>query len=74
MNIGANMKYTTINVHISEVIVGDSIVHQGVLQTVSANNIKSGFCGVTLFGDSYRLGTIPVLKAKFFNLEKYAKK
>ena len=51
-------------VHISKISAGDTIVaNDGKLTTVCANNIKrGGFCGDTIFGDSYRSGTIPVQK------------
>ena len=51
-------------VHISKISAGDTIIaNDGKLTTVCANNIKrGGFCGDTLFGDSYRSGTIPVQK------------
>ena len=33
---------------------------------VCENNIKRNtFCGTTLFGDNYNLGTIPVVKVTF---------
>jgi hypothetical protein len=50
-------------VHISQVSAGDTIEHEGKLTTICANNIKrDSFMGITLFGDSYRLGTKPVQK------------
>ncbi len=51
-------------VHISQISKGDTIVaNDGKLTTVCTNNIeRGGFCGDTLFGDSYRSGTIPVQK------------
>jgi len=50
-------------VHISTIKSGDTIEHEGKLTTVCANNIKrGGFCGDTLFGDSYRSGTVLVKK------------
>lgn len=56
---------TTKNVHISTITSGDTINHNGQLRTVTASNIKTGFMGVTLFGDSYNMGTIPVKKVSF---------
>jgi hypothetical protein len=44
------------NVHISMIAVGDTVEHEGKLKTVCKNNIKRGFCGRTLFGDSYHAG------------------
>ena len=53
----------TNSVHISQISAGDTIVHNGIVTTVSGNNIKrSEFMGRTLFGDSYELGTKPVEK------------
>ena len=47
----------TDKVHISQIRVGDTILHDGVMTTISGNNIKrSEFIGTTLFGDSYNLG------------------
>lgn len=43
--------------HISEVVVGDIVNHNGELLTVTANDIKyDSFLGYSLFGDSYSLG------------------
>lgn len=53
----------TQSVHISTISAGDTIIHEGKLTTVCSNNIKrGGFCGDTLFGDSYRSGSTPVQK------------
>jgi len=50
-------------VHISQISSGDTIEHYGKLTTVSGNNIKrDAFMGITLFGDSYNLGTKAVNK------------
>lgn len=57
------MKYKLTPVHINDVKPGNTIEFEGHLRTVCKNDIKKGFCGVTLFGDSYRLGTQPVLLA-----------
>ena len=54
------MKKTIIQKHISTIKTGDSVIHNGNEMTVNNDNIKSGFMGTTLFGDSYRMGTIPV--------------
>lgn len=44
-------------VHISQIQVGDTILHNGEQKTVSGNNLKlCRFMGTTLFGDSYNLG------------------
>jgi hypothetical protein len=48
---------TTEQVHISRIKAGDTIIHNGVLTTVCANNIKfDTFIGTSLFGDSYNMG------------------
>jgi len=48
---------TTEQIHISRIRVGDTILHNGEVKTVSGNNVKrSEFMGITLFGDSYHLG------------------
>jgi len=56
-------KYKTEEVHISTIKSGDTILHtDNKITTVCNNNIKRGFCGITLFGDSYNSGTILVKK------------
>jgi hypothetical protein len=56
-------KYTIKQVHISTIKSGDTILHSdNKITTVCNNNIKRGFCGITLFGDSYRSGTILIKK------------
>lgn len=54
----------TINVHISEIRPGDTVIHtDGRIRTVCKSDIhRSQFMGISLFGDTYRLGTIPVKK------------
>ena len=61
------MNYTIEEINISQVRSGDTILHtDGLVRTVSDNNIKrSPFMGVTLFGDSYKLGTLPVKRLKY---------
>lgn len=58
------MKYTIVPVHISSIRRGDTVSHDGHLKTVCLTNLKREFGEVTLFGDSYRLGTLPVLLAR----------
>jgi len=49
------------NTHIDNIRVGDTVEHNGVVETVCAKNIKRDrLMGTTLFGDNYRLGTKPV--------------
>lgn len=60
------MKGKTELVHISQIKSGDTVLHEGVLQTVSGNNMKEcKFMGRTLFGDSYNLGTKLVSRFTF---------
>jgi hypothetical protein len=57
---------TTIKlVHIDSIVAGDTIMHDGKIQTVCHNSIKRGFCGKTLFGDSYRMGSVKVQLVTF---------
>lgn len=56
----------TEDVHISQITHGDTIEHNGKVTTISRNNIKrGGFCGTTIFGDSYNMGTKLVKRVKF---------
>ena len=56
-------KYKIEEVHISTIKSGDTILHtDNKITTVCNNNIKRGFCGITLLGDSYNMGTIRVKK------------
>ena len=50
-------------VHVSEVKPGDTVFHGGKDRTVGKKDVRYGsFMGTTLFGDSYRLGQVPVKK------------
>lgn len=50
-------------VHISSIKKGDTVIClDGYCRTVGSVNLDRGFCGVTLFGDSYNTGTKPVKK------------
>lgn len=56
----------TIQVHISEIRPGDTVLHDGHERTVCRSDIKSDtFMGVSIFGDSYRAGTKKVTKVIF---------
>ncbi len=56
-------KYKIVDVHISTIKSGDTILHtDDKITTICNNNIKRGFCGITLFGDSYRSGSVLVKK------------
>lgn len=51
------MNYSIKEVHISLIMPGDTIEHNGDLKTVCKNNIKfNQFLGTTIFGDSYMCG------------------
>lgn len=54
------MKIT--NTHISLIRIGDTILcRDGKIRTVCGHNIKrDSFDGITIFGDPYNLGYIPV--------------
>lgn len=60
--------YTIKNVHISNIKIGDTILHtDGKIRTVCQNDIKKdAFTGISLFGDTYFLGTKPVKQIIFF--------
>lgn len=47
----------TIDVHISTIKIGDTILHNGEVKTVCRRTFGwSSFMGLTLFGDCYHLG------------------
>jgi hypothetical protein len=57
------MTHDTFSVHIDTIRVGDAVERGGVMVTVCRKDIKSSvFMGTTLFGDSYRCGTLLVKK------------
>lgn len=45
-----------VKINIKDLVVGDTIVHNGKEMTVGSKDIKYGFCGITVFGDSYNCG------------------
>ena len=57
------MTYDVVHTHIDLIQPGDTIEVDGHLRTVSPGAIRKGFMGTTLWGDSYRLGTLPVKRA-----------
>ena len=57
------MTYVVTPTHINLIRPGDTIEVDGHLKTVSPGAIRKGFMGTTLWGDSYRLGTLPVKRA-----------
>lgn len=53
--------FDTVQIHITDLNAGDTIIHGGLMRTVCSNDIKKdGFMGVSVFGDSYRSGHKPV--------------
>ena len=53
----------TEEVHISRIMPGDTIYHNGKEMTVCKKDItRDDFMGISIFGDCYRLGTTPVLR------------
>ena len=59
--------FTLSEVDKSEIREGDAISHNGKIMTVCAKDItRCDFFGIKIFGDSYKLGYQPVLKA-FYN-------
>lgn len=58
--------YDTVNTHINTIRSGDTVLHNGELRTVCNSDIKrGGFMGTSLFGDSYRSGSLPVQLVHF---------
>ena len=61
-----NEPYRIVKVHISEIKAGDTIMFNGKQSTVCKNNIKKAdFLPMSIFGDSFRSGTILVEKVLF---------
>jgi len=59
------LKYKIVEVNISAIKNGDTILHTDKkVYTVNNCNIKRGFMGITLFGDSYKMGNTLVKKIK----------
>jgi len=62
----SNLKITKkiVEVHISTISIGDTIIcNDGFERTISEGNIKKdSFLGISIFGDTYMLGRVPVKK------------
>lgn len=55
--------FREVECHISQLKVGDIIKHNGKIVTVGNGHLKKcDFFGFAIYGDSYKLGTIPVIK------------
>ena len=63
------MDYSISLTHVDLIHPGDTVLIDGHLKTVSPSNIKRGFMGTTLWGDSYKLGTTPVQRVTFETME-----
>lgn len=63
------MRYKIIPTHISQINIGDTIkCRDGVIRTVSRDSIhQDKLMGVTIFGDCYNIGYIPVEKLEIFH-------
>lgn len=59
------MNYNIKDTHISLIQPGDTVIHYGTMKTVTKPNISGGFCGKTLWGDSYMSGHRPVKLVQF---------
>lgn len=59
-----------VEVHASTISIGDIIIcNDGFERTIGKGNIKrDSFLGITIFGDNYKMGRIPVKKVVY---EKY---
>lgn len=64
-----DIRYTIIPTHISQINIGNTIkCRDGVIRTISSNNIhRDKLMGITIFGDSYNIGYIPVEKVVIFH-------
>ena len=53
-----------VEVNISTITIGDTIIcNDGFKRTVSKDNIKKDpLFGITVFGDSYKIGNMPIKK------------
>jgi hypothetical protein len=55
--------FREVSCHISDLRIGDTVKHGGNVITVGRENLKrDNFMGLTLCGDSYRLGAMPVIR------------
>jgi len=53
-------------VHISTLKVGDTVKHDGKVMTLGKGNVKRcPFMGTSIYGDSYKIGRVPVKKVLF---------
>lgn len=60
------MNYSIVKTHKDQVRAGDTIIHNGVMMTVCKTDFgRDKLMGSTIFGDSYRLGYMPVSVVAF---------
>ena len=52
-------------VHKSKIQVGDCIIIDGIAKTVSRCDMNTGFMGVTIFEESFKIGTVQVERCLF---------
>lgn len=65
--------YNIIPTHIRNIKIGDTIIYNNILTTISRSNLSyCSFMGATIYGDSFKLGTILVQKVEL-TLAKNAK-
>ena len=63
--IGRNQMPQKSQIHISQIMVGDTVEHNGEMVTVGAKDIRGcAFMGRSIFGDSYNLGYKLVTKIR----------
>lgn len=61
-----DLQYKTIEISINDINVGDTVIHNGNLKTVSNQSITTSlFYGRALWGDNYRLQTKLIKKVLF---------
>jgi hypothetical protein len=56
-------KNKIVYVHKNAINKGDTVIYKGKVKTVSGTDIKNdNIMGITIFGDSFKLGKEPVIK------------
>lgn len=57
------MNTRTTDVHISTINIGDTVIHDGEMKTITCSNFNAK--NNTIYGDSYNLGNKPVKLVEF---------
>ena len=66
LDLHHHSNFTVVEVNISQIHAGDVVLHGGHLRTLCPKDIKlGGLLGKSIWGDSYRSGSIPVKRALF---------